>query len=31
MNASKVNESLSGQYFVAAWASMGTATYGLRL
>ncbi|MGF6669115.1 hypothetical protein [Pseudomonas monsensis] len=31
MNASKVNESLSGQYFVAAWATMGTATYGLRL
>lgn len=31
MNASKVNETLSGQYFVAAWASMGTAAYGMRL
>lgn len=31
MNASKVNETLSGQYFVAAWASMGTAMYGMRL
>lgn len=31
MNASKVNETLSGQYFVAAWASMGTADFGLRL
>jgi len=31
MSASKVYATLSGQYFVAAWASMGTATYGLRL
>ncbi len=31
MNASKINETLSGQYFVAAWASMGTSSYGMRL
>ena len=31
MKASNVNSTLSGQYFVAAWASMGTASYGLRL
>jgi len=31
MKASVVNASLSGLYFVAAWASMGTAAYGLRL
>ena len=31
MKASNVNATLSGQYFVAAWASMGTAAYGLRL
>jgi hypothetical protein len=31
MKASNVNSTLSGQYFVAAWASMGTAVYGLRL
>ncbi|QHC93881.1 hypothetical protein PspR84_04310 [Pseudomonas sp. R84] len=31
MKASNVNSTLSGQYFVAAWASMGTAAYGMRL
>lgn len=31
MKASNVTAMLSGQYFVAAWASMGTAVYGLRL
>jgi hypothetical protein len=31
MKASVVNASLSGLYFVAAWASMGTAAYGMRL
>lgn len=31
MKASNVNGTLSGQYFVAAWASMGTAAYGMRL
>ncbi|QAY87205.1 hypothetical protein [Pseudomonas arsenicoxydans] len=31
MRASNVNATLSGQYFAAAWASMGTAAYGLRL
>jgi hypothetical protein len=31
MKASNVTATLSGQYFVAAWASMGTAAYGLRL
>jgi hypothetical protein len=31
MKASNVNATLSGQYFAAAWASMGTAAYGLRL
>jgi len=31
IKASNVTATLSGQYFVAAWASMGTATYGLRL
>ncbi|WP_212625057.1 hypothetical protein [Pseudomonas sp. PP3] len=31
IKASNVTASLSGQYFVAAWASMGTAAYGLRL
>jgi hypothetical protein len=31
MKASNINATLSGQYFVAAWASMGTAAYGLRL
>lgn len=31
MKASNVNSTLSGLYFVSAWASMGTAIYGLRL
>lgn len=31
MTASQVNATLSGQYFVAAWTSMGTASYGMRL
>ncbi|WP_095151902.1 hypothetical protein [Pseudomonas sp. Irchel s3b5] len=31
MKASNITATLSGQYFVAAWASMGTAAYGLRL
>ncbi|PCR94912.1 hypothetical protein CP336_18915 [Pseudomonas fluorescens] len=31
IKASNVNSTLSGQYFVAAWASMGTADYGVRL
>ncbi|WP_433739007.1 hypothetical protein [Pseudomonas putida] len=31
MKASNVTATLSGQYFVAAWASMGTAAYGFRL
>jgi hypothetical protein len=31
MKASNVTATLSGQYFVAAWASIGTAAYGLRL
>ena len=31
MKASNVTATLSGQYFVAAWASMGTAAYGIRL
>ncbi|PRB51159.1 hypothetical protein CQ009_12810 [Pseudomonas sp. MYb2] len=31
MRASVVDGSLSGLYFVAAWASMGTAAYGMRL
>jgi len=31
MIASQIYGGLSGQYFVAAWASMGTATYGMRL
>lgn len=31
MKASNVNAALSGQYFAAAWTSMGTAAYGLRL
>lgn len=31
MKASNVSATLSGQYFAAAWASMGTAAYGLRL
>lgn len=31
MRASNVTATLSGQYFVAAWTSMGTAAYGLRL
>ncbi|MCF4997372.1 hypothetical protein GIW70_22235 [Pseudomonas syringae] len=31
MKASNVNGTLSGLYFVAAWASMGTARYGMRL
>ncbi len=31
MKASNVTATLSGQYFVAAWASMGTAAYGMRL
>ena len=31
MKASNVYATLSGQYFAAAWASMGTAAYGLRL
>ena len=31
MKASVVNASLSGQYFAAAWASMGTSAYGMRL
>ena len=31
MKASVVNASLSGQYFAAAWTSMGTAAYGMRL
>ncbi|WP_433766629.1 hypothetical protein [Pseudomonas putida] len=31
MKASAVTATLSGQYFVAAWASMGTAAYGMRL
>ncbi|WP_248739512.1 hypothetical protein [Pseudomonas sp. MWU12-2029] len=31
MKASVVDATLSGLYFVAAWASMGTATYGMRL
>lgn len=31
IKASNVTATLSGQYFVAAWASMGTAAYGMRL
>lgn len=31
MRASVVDATLSGLYFVAAWASMGTAAYGMRL
>ncbi|MBP3999909.1 hypothetical protein [Pseudomonas koreensis] len=31
MRASVVDANLSGLYFVAAWASMGTAVFGLRL
>lgn len=31
MRASVVDANLSGLYFVAAWASMGTAAYGMRL
>ena len=31
MKASVVDANLSGLYFVAAWASMGTAVYGMRL
>lgn len=31
MKASVVDATLSGLYFVAAWASMGTAAYGIRL
>lgn len=31
MKASNINSTLSGQYFVTAWASMGTAVYGMRL
>jgi hypothetical protein len=31
MKASNITATLSGQYFVAAWTSMGTAAYGLRL
>jgi hypothetical protein len=31
MKASVVNASLSGLYFAAAWSSMGTAAYGMRL
>lgn len=31
MKASVVDGTLSGTYFVAAWTSMGTAAYGLRL
>lgn len=31
MRASVVDGALSGVYFVAAWSSMGTAAYGLRL
>ncbi|RIJ09854.1 hypothetical protein DXT77_15545 [Pseudomonas sp. 91RF] len=31
MKASSVDATLSGLYFVAAWASMGTAAYGMRL
>jgi len=31
MAASVVDGTLSGSYFVAAWASMGTAAYGMRL
>jgi hypothetical protein len=31
MKASNVTATLSGQYFAAAWTSMGTAAYGMRL
>jgi hypothetical protein len=31
MNASRVNGVLSGLYFVAAWASMATAKFGMRI
>jgi hypothetical protein len=31
MKASNVNGTLSGQFFVAAWASMGTAQFGMRI
>ncbi|MBV1814538.1 hypothetical protein KTT58_17475 [Pseudomonas viridiflava] len=31
MKASNVQATLSGQYFAAAWASMGTDTYGMRI
>lgn len=31
MNASRVNGSLSGQYFVAAWSSMSTSSFGMRI
>jgi hypothetical protein len=31
MKASNINSTLSGLYFVSAWASMGTAIYGMRL
>lgn len=31
MKASRVNANLSGLYFAAAWASMGTAQFGMRI
>jgi hypothetical protein len=31
MKASNINASMSGQYFAAAWASMGTSQYGFRV
>ncbi|MEE5068661.1 hypothetical protein V2J79_05445 [Pseudomonas alliivorans] len=31
MKASNIQSTLSGQYFVAAWASMGTSSYGMRI
>ncbi|EGH46390.1 hypothetical protein [Pseudomonas syringae] len=31
MKASNVQSTLSGQYFIAAWASMGTASFGMRI
>ncbi|MBC3948364.1 hypothetical protein [Pseudomonas folii] len=31
MKASNIYSTLSGEYFVAAWASMGTSAYGMRI
>lgn len=31
MKASNINASMSGEYFAAAWASMGTSSYGARI